>query len=480
MNNQTTTSRLLKGLSWNVVGIIGQKSFTMISSILVARMLGATVFGEYGIINGTVSMFATFAGLALGMTSTKIIAEYKTNDKNKVERVLGLTNLFAVLSGIIMMVLVYLLADWLAINHLNNKSIAIYLKIAAIGLLFNTFNGVQRGSLSGFEKFSHIAKVDVLMGISSCFLTLYFTYYYGLIGLVTVGIAISVINNIVCTYLIRRTLKQNNMKINYKEFYKEINIFWYFSLPSMLSSIMVGPVTWFANTVFVKIPNGYTELGIYNAANQWKTLLMLLPQTFSMVMLPILVSAKNKNDINLDKINMWFSWIIVIVLSIPLVNIPDVISYLYGSEYISQSYNTTLVIVALTTLLISYNSGIGRVLMTNNLVWLSFLSNLFWGIVLIVSSYILRDLGSIGFALAFLTAYVINTIVFFPIYIIKKIIPKSFVFSKEIVLLWGVIIGEALVTITEMNLFIRLGIVAVNILVVLGFVYKYFIKKLKG
>lgn len=91
MKQVSTKKRLASNLIWNILGLIFNKGFATISSILVARFLGTTLFGEYGMINSTISMFATFAGLGLGITATKFIAEFKETNKAKVERVLGLT-----------------------------------------------------------------------------------------------------------------------------------------------------------------------------------------------------------------------------------------------------------------------------------------------------------------------------------------------------------------------------------------------------
>lgn len=478
-NNTTAIGRLVKGLSWNIIGLMGQKIFTMLSVILVARILGATVYGEFGIINNTISMFATFAGLGLGITSTKIIAEFKRFDKAKVERVLGLTNLFALISGIVMMIFVFILSNWLAVNVLNNPGLEIYLKLSSICLLFNTFNGVQRGALSGFEKFSNVAKTDIKIGIITCCLTIFGTYFYGLLGLVIVNIVISIITNSVFTILIRKTLKANTMKINYREFHKEFRVFVSLSLPSMLSGAMVGPVTWLANTIFVRIPDGYTQMGVFNAANQWRQLLMMLPQTFSMVMLPILVSTKNDKDHKVEKINMWFSWIVVIILSIPLINIPDVLSLLYGNEYMSYDYTVTMVLIVLVALLLSYKAGVSRNLVANNLVWYSFADNFFWGIILILSAFSFREMGSIGIALSFLIAYVINTIVFFPIYIKKKVMTRSDILSKGVAALWIIIIIQALFTVLATPLTFRLGIMVLNMVAILCFAYFFLTNKMK-
>ena len=468
INKYTTKNsilnRLAKALMWNVIGLLFSKGFTMVSSIVIARILGTTLYGEYGIIISTVSMFATLAGLGLGITSTKFVAEYRLDDKKKVERVLGLTNLFSIFSGTIMVILVYFFADTLAVSQLNNPNLANLLKIASILLLINTFNGVQRGSLSGFEKFSTLAKIDIFSGILSCVITLVGTIFWGLVGLVIANVVVNMVTVILCTISIRETLKQNNMKINYKHFYKECNVFIHISLPSMLSGLMVGPVTWIVNTLFIQIPNGYSQMGIFNAANQWRLILSMLPQVINLAILPILISNKNQSNKGLEKINLLLSWILICILALPLITIPELISYLYGKEYISYQYNITVILVILTTVFIAYKEGVARAMLSQSLMWRGFTDNLVWAITLICSIMIFRELGAIGMALSFLCAYIVSTLIFIPYNIYKKTIDRRNIFSKEIIIIWGIIIVQCLFTILNVTLWLRLIFLLLNLL----------------
>lgn len=138
--NDSAGNRIFKGIVWNFLGLLFNKGFAMVASIFVARYLGTLDFGRYGMINSTISTFATFAGLGLGITATKFIAEFKDIDKDKVGKVLGLTNLFGLFSGLIMMLVVYIGADWLAVNQLKSIEMKKFFQISAVMLLLNTIN----------------------------------------------------------------------------------------------------------------------------------------------------------------------------------------------------------------------------------------------------------------------------------------------------------------------------------------------------
>ena len=76
-------------------------------------------------------------------------------------------------------------------------------------------------------------------------------------------------------------------------------ILWKYALPSVLSGVLYFPAVWFANSMLVKQPGGYGELGLFNAANQLRMAVIFLPGLLTVAMLPILSEVygrKNQSD----------------------------------------------------------------------------------------------------------------------------------------------------------------------------------------
>jgi O-antigen/teichoic acid export membrane protein len=68
-------------------------SSAMVASVLAARMMGKSVFGELGMINSTVGMLGEFAGLGLGLTTVKHVAEWRISDPKRAGRIVGMSML---------------------------------------------------------------------------------------------------------------------------------------------------------------------------------------------------------------------------------------------------------------------------------------------------------------------------------------------------------------------------------------------------
>src|SRR5205809_607488 len=87
--------RVLSASIWSLAGATGGKGLTLISSIIAARILGREGFGAFGVIQGTVGSFGIFAGLGLGLTATKYVAELRVIDPKRAGRIIALSQRIA-------------------------------------------------------------------------------------------------------------------------------------------------------------------------------------------------------------------------------------------------------------------------------------------------------------------------------------------------------------------------------------------------
>ena len=82
-----------------MAGAVISRGLMLAATVLVARMLGKTVYGELGMIQSTVGMFGVFAGFGLGLTATKHVAEFRQSDPDRAGRIINLSCLVAVFTG---------------------------------------------------------------------------------------------------------------------------------------------------------------------------------------------------------------------------------------------------------------------------------------------------------------------------------------------------------------------------------------------
>lgn len=361
-------------------------------------------------------MFAMFAGLELGMTATKYIAQYLDNDNNKIERIIGLSNLFAIILSLIISGAVYFYSDTIAIQ-IAAPQLAYEIKISSFILFFSSINGIQTGILNGLQRFKEVSLINAFAGILSALL-LILSAIYGSLDTVVLAFGANFIILFLLNYLVLRKYFYNVFKINIFSVsnFKEIEILWKFSLPAIFAGMMVGPVTWVCNYLLVNTPNGYAEMANFDIANQWRTTVLFIPAALSQIVLPLLASSVNdKQAYNIVlKKNLKINFFIGLFFSFVLLFLTPIIIKFYGKAYSDAFY--PMIIMFITTVFISVNNVIGQVIASQGKMWLGFMVNFLWGIVLLFLSYIFINyylLGAIGISLAYLISYIFLTCVQF-------------------------------------------------------------------
>jgi len=277
VENSPIGSRLARGVFWSMAGSVISRGLMLCATVLVARMLGKTVYGELGMIQSTVGMFGVFAGFGLGLTATKYVAEFRRSDPDRAGRIIGLSGLFAMLTGGVIAIGLFIFAPWLSEHTINAPHLASVLRIGAMILFINALNGAQTGALSGFEAFKTIAHVNLFVGLISFPILVCGAYFGDLTGAVW-ALAINLSFNWLLNHLaLCKEAKHYRVPFTFKNCTREWSVLWRFSLPAALSGALVGPVNWACGALLVNQPDGYGEMGIYSAANQWRFAILFIP-----------------------------------------------------------------------------------------------------------------------------------------------------------------------------------------------------------
>ena len=408
-------SKLAGNAFWLLIGTVFSKILLLVTGIIIARLLGKTEVGQFGIIRSTIDMFTAFAGLGLGLTVTKYISELKRTDKNKTGRIIGLSNEFALLFAFLFSTLIYFFSDVIAM-HIKAPALSFEIKLSSFVLFFNCINGVQAGILAGFEQFKIISKNAVIAAFFSSIFQIIGVIYWGLEGVI-LGYGLNFLILYFLNYWkIKKVIKQFEIpvKIFNKENRKELDVLWKFSIPAVLAGLMVSPVIWICNNFLVNQNNGYLEMANIDIGNQWRGLVLFIPTALSQIALPMLSSNVDNKEIFREvfrkniKLSILISSTIVLIVCL----FSPIIVKTYGNEY--KSALIPLIIMMITTGLIAVNNIIGQGLASKGKMWLGFQLNLVWAFFIIVLSYIFivyQGLGAIGLSLAYLLSYLIHTII---------------------------------------------------------------------
>ena len=85
---------LLRNMSWLTLVSGVERVAGLLQTVLLARALGITNYGIYGLIFGTIGLVASLAAMQLATTATVFVARYRELEKEKAAFVLTFVSRF--------------------------------------------------------------------------------------------------------------------------------------------------------------------------------------------------------------------------------------------------------------------------------------------------------------------------------------------------------------------------------------------------
>ncbi len=408
--------RLIGHSSWILIGNLISKSILLIATILLTRYMGKEEYGQFGIIKSTIVTFSVFAGLELGLTATKYISQYRKVDPSKVERIVGLSNLFAVVISLIVCGIMFFFARKIA-DSVNAPSLYREIQVSSFILFFSALNGVQNGVLSGVESFKKLSINNAIAGIASSVLMVIVAAYAGLYAVV-IAFGMNFVLLFFLNFLTLKKVFYSTFRVNMlsRQNFSEIGVLWQFTLPAILAGLMVGPVVWLCNYLLVNQPNGYQNMAVFDIANQWRNTILFIPAALAQIALPMLSSSvANQEEYKLVlKRNIQLNLVIAGTLVLVLLAASPLIVNFYGSEY--HDLQIPLSLMFITTGFVAVNNVIGNAIASKNRMWAGFFINLLWALILVGATYIFvvhYHYGVTGITLAYLISYSSHTLIQF-------------------------------------------------------------------
>lgn len=403
--------RLVGGTTWLLLGNLASRFSSLIGSIIAARLLGQTAFGELGIITSTVALFALVSETGMGTTNSRYVSHLRVADRSRLGPVLSLSLLTVTLVGVTVAVMVSFLASYLAASVLGSADLAGYLRMGAVLVVTISLEGVLAGALNGFQEFRMIGRANIVQALVALPTTVICVFTAGLTGAVAALTLSSALRVCLMGDAVVKLLRREGIRLSCKGIWGERGVLWRFALPAMGSGLLVMPVTWWCSIVLARQAGGYAGLGLFNAANQWRTALLFVPNIVGNVTLPLLAEAYGQDGYRLAGKLMTplfrLFWTALLPATVILVGFSKPIMTLYGRGF--QDGYAVLAVLVLATYVQAILTCLASLIAASGRMWLGMAMNLGWAAILLGATYMLvPQFGVLGLAVAYLAAYTLH------------------------------------------------------------------------
>lgn len=409
LNRSHVTRRFAHGAGWTMAGNVAWKALAAVANILIGRILGPQGLGELGVVRSTASVFETIAGLRMGPTATRFVAEHRIKDPPRAARILKLTLVSsAAVCGVLAIVLAAT-APVIAEDVFNDPRLTTLLALGAALVFFNAFGRVQEFAIAGFERFRSIAAFNVCRGVASLAIVVPLAYVFGVLGALSGLLLVS--GTVMIGYAVnlrRRKIEAGfPARIAWRDLRQELPILWEFTLPSLISGVILVGVMWGGRAMLANQDGGFAQVGVFEAANQLRLAIMFLPQVLAQVVVPILAEAHGRGD-TAD----FFAAMRLQVQSVCLATLPIVLVLIGFAEPLAGLFGAAfaglppvIALLAIAAFIQANNMSIARTFDGIGRRWVHCGFFVVWGCVFVAAAIpLIPAMGALGMAAAYAVA----------------------------------------------------------------------------
>jgi O-antigen/teichoic acid export membrane protein len=362
-------TRFARATLWALAGAAASRSLNMAAWVVCARLLGRVQFGGLTMVQSTAGVFGVVAGLGVGLTATKYVAEHRDSDPARAGRVLSLSLLVAAVSGLLISIALWASAGFLATRTLAAPELRTPLALGAGLVLFGALNGFETGALAGFEAFSSIALVNLWAGLLS-FAAITAGAYWGGINGAVAGLAAGLCINFVLNHAaLLRACRRAGVPWSLDNCFQELHVLYHFSMPALLASMLVTPAAWLCNAWLIRQPGGLGDLGLYGAADRWRLAILFIPASLVGPVLSMLVNLRGSGNLTsyrkVFRSNLLLNILMVAVPTVAIVCFAPAFMRIFGSGY--HEGRGVLVVLAISAIPEALNMFLGQPLIDRSM-----------------------------------------------------------------------------------------------------------------
>ncbi len=427
MQDKQSAATISKGTAWLTFNQLIFMGTSYLTYMVLARILGAALFGVYGVVIGLVTVLTMVLITGTQQVVAKFISETPEQAEEIKKKAFQLQLIFA---GSI--TIIYFALSPLIAYLLHDATLMQYIQLSALIILFHSLFSVFMGYFNGLKKFKQQALYTACYHFVRMLLTIGFVFLgYKVFGAITAFVIASFLFFTVCLIFIGFKKEKNELKNSQN---KNLNTaktittkrFITFTIPIMLSTIvlyLIMNIDLFLIKALSATTTANQLAGYYTAVQTIARIPYFLVAALPVVLFPLVSNTTFRENSEKTKYYMERGIRYTLLIIIPLAAMlaataKQILPLLYSQEYAVGS--TTLFILVFGMALLAFFTLLTTYIASANKPNTAFLLSTITLAITIVLNYILIKKYSIeGAAVATTIALLIGTIIAM-IYIYRK------------------------------------------------------------
>ncbi|UCH57508.1 MAG: oligosaccharide flippase family protein [Candidatus Bathyarchaeota archaeon] len=399
------TDHLQQSARGSLILMIGQVTSTIITAIatiLVARFLGSTSYGQVALAMIPITLANLFTNPGIRSSLIKFIAQYRTENRASDIRTLIITGLLInSTAGLAMLVIIFISSGFIAREIFNQSTIQLLIQIASANLIAHSLMTTTRSIFVGYERMEFYSLTIIVQSLLKSFLAPLLVYLgMGPLGailgttastLVTGGLGLALV-----LLVFLRKAETNESTLSYRE---ASRILLSHGFPLFLSILLSGAISQIYNFLMAIYVN-VSSIGNYQAATNFTALITFFTMPISTVLFPLFSKLEPTENHMLGIVyqnSVKYAALMTVPVTMAIILLADpIVQIIYGNSYPQTAFYLQLISINFLFIGLGSNSN-GSLLNGQGKTRVIFISNLFNLLAgLPLGLYLIPKFGIIG------------------------------------------------------------------------------------
>jgi O-antigen/teichoic acid export membrane protein len=308
-----------------------------IAAILIGRLLGPELYGEYNLALVVPTLLLLFASFGINSGITKFVASLRVKGENaQIARMIRYGLLFQTLLALGIFAVNFVFVDIFAVL-INRPSMGFYIQIASILILFQVVYTAVSSAFIGSDKAEYSAAIAIIQAIiktviSIMLVLLGFSIAGALIGYVASYVVASVIAIGILFFKILKPLGDGGGG----SFVQTLKTLASYGMPLYVSALVVGFMPLYQQIVLAFFASNF-DIGNFRAATNFFVLLSAITLGITTTLLPAFskLEFSKAEELNafFKRANKYACLLIVPIVTLLIIFSEQIVQVIYGAAF---------------------------------------------------------------------------------------------------------------------------------------------------
>lgn len=394
--------------------------FAVISSKIIALLLGPAGMGLIGLFNSTLGFVGGLTNFGLGTSAVKdIAAADATKNEIRIARIVKVLRRWVWITGLLGVLVTIIFSPWLSQLTFGNKKFTFAFIWLSITLLFQQISSGQLAFLQGMRKLNHLAKASVTGSFLGLTLSVPIYYFFRINGIVP-AIILNSLTAMLLSWYFAGKVELQSIKVSRARTIAEGKEMLKMGLAISITGLFVLASSYIVR-VYINRIGGVNEVGLYSAGfmiiNTYVGLVFTAMSTDYYPRLASFANDVNKTNMAINQQAEIAILILAPILALFIIFIKGIVILLYSTKFIDVGGMIQWASLGMFFKAISW--AIAFVFLANGASKLFFWNELIANIYMLTFNIMgFRYFGLTGLGISFLVGYFFYLL---QVYIIAKI-----------------------------------------------------------